>query len=61
MVKVFCDMCGKDVTDFKEKSYRITIVVDGRRYNRSENEFELCSTCELKFNDMLRQYLNKRG
>lgn len=48
MTKIFCDRCGREIVNNKD---RFIVKVEGIKYSLDNNCFELCFDCRSKLNE----------
>lgn len=58
MIKFYCDRCGKDITDEEHMSLTIDYIGNGEPSEKASDEYDICSECLKKINNVLSEVSN---
>ena len=55
MIKLYCDRCGKDITDEEHISLTIDYIGNGEPSDKAPDEYDICSECLKKISNILNE------
>ena len=55
MIKLYCDRCGKDITDEEHMSLTIDYIGNGEPSEKAPEEYDICSECLKKISNILNE------
>lgn len=58
MIKFYCDRCGKDITNEEHMSLTIDYVGNGEPSEKAPDDYDICSECLKKINNVLNEVSN---
>ena len=58
MIKFYCDRCGKDITNEEHMSLTIDYVGNGEPSEKAPEDYDICSECLKKINNVLNEVSN---
>ena len=58
MIKLYCDRCGKDITDEEHMSLTIDYIGNGEPSEKAPEEYDICSECLKKISNILNEVQN---
>ena len=58
MIKFYCDICGKYISDEEHMSLTIDYVGNGEPSPKAPEDYDICSECLKKINNVLNEVTN---
>ena len=59
MIKLYCDRCGKDITEEEHISITIEYIGSGEPSVKAPDEYDICSECLKNLNNVLNEASNE--
>lgn len=59
MIKLYCDRCGKDITEEEHISVTIEYIGNGEPSPKAPDEYDICSECLKNLNNVLNKVSNE--
>ena len=61
MIKKYCDVCAREIPDYEDETYSITIERNEETYENSKYYHDVCKNCAMDIYAYMFKFKNESG